>query len=195
MRLTERAHEILTVHLSLGDCAIDATTGNGHDAIHIATLIGEGGHLIGIDLQASAIKATHDRLKDAKTLCQIELIEGNHAEVLTGLKSTQSGEIKAVVFNLGYLPGSDKRIQTTPETTCAALETSKALLAPNGILLVTAYRGHAGGEAEALEVSQWMQSLESNEWKVEVHEPEAVTQSVPPILWVAQKIPNLSAST
>ena len=43
---------------------------------------------------------------------------------------------------VGYLPGSDKRIQTEPESTLSALRAASELLKPDGLLLVVAYRGH-----------------------------------------------------
>jgi hypothetical protein len=38
--------------------------------------------------------------------------------------------VRAVVFNLGYLPGSDHQLITRPETTLSALQYAYKLLLP-----------------------------------------------------------------
>ena len=185
MRLTELAHNYLSAHLQPGDSVIDATAGNGHDTAHLASLVGPEGHVIAIDIQESAINATRERLKTRECLKQVQPLIGEHSEILQSLCSTHAQTISAITFNLGYLPGSDKRIQTTPETTLRALHASQQLLKPKGLLLVTAYRGHEGGQTEADFVAKWMQSIQDNGWSVKNHEPTVKGNSIPPILWAA----------
>ena len=57
--------------------------------------------------------------------------------------------IVAAIFNLGYLPASDRTISTTMATSLRAIAASVARLAPGGILTVLAYTGHVGGREEA----------------------------------------------
>jgi ubiquinone/menaquinone biosynthesis C-methylase UbiE len=185
MQLTELAHDYLTKHLHHGDLAIDATAGNGHDTLKMAELVGPDGRVVAIDIQASAISATSLRLSDADQLARCELIEGDHANTLEGLANEHSNQAAAITFNLGYLPGSDKSIQTTPASTLTALDAAARLLKSGGILLVTAYRGHEGGLAESESVAQWMHVKEAQGWEVESHEPKA--NRIPPILWVLKK--------
>ena len=184
MRLTERVHNYLSAQLKSGDCAIDATAGNGHDTAHMAGLVGLSGHVIAVDIQPAAIDATEKRLRTQKLLSQTELRIGDHAKILRSLCTDYAQAISAITFNLGYLPGSDKHIQTRPPTTLEALNASRELLKPNGLLLITAYRGHVGGQAEADCVAEWMQAIRSENWLVEIHEP--TTRDInrkPPILW------------
>ena len=77
--------------------------------------------------------------------------------MLASLKARFLGQAKAIIFNLGYLPGSDKSIQTQPQSTQRALDVAQQLLHLKGMLLVTAYRGHPGGQEEADCVDQWME--------------------------------------
>ena len=184
MHLTELAHRYLDQHLGVGHLAVDATAGNGHDCLKMAQIIGDTGKLIGIDLQVAAIEATRHRLNEAKVTCELSLIEGDHADVLKSLIPAHANAVQAITFNLGYLPGSDKSIQTTPATTQLALDCAQTLLAPVGILLVTAYRGHPGGLEEAECVAQWMRKQEQLGAKIECHEPTA--NRTPPILWIYQ---------
>lgn len=52
---------------------------------------------------------------------------------------------RLVAFNLGYLPGGDKAITTTSETTLVALGAAERILMPGGLISVVAYVGHPGG--------------------------------------------------
>ena len=187
MRLVDLAHDYLSAQLKLGDRALDATAGNGYDAVHMAELVGSTGHVIAVDIQDAAISATRTRLETADCLAQAELLVADHAQVLHSLCAQYAQTISGITFNLGYLPGSDKSIQTTPESTLAALRSAGELLKPNGLLLVTAYRGHDGGQTEAGSVADWMHTIEACGWSVESHEPVVTSGRIPPILWVARK--------
>lgn len=182
MHLTQRVHHYLEACLRPGDTAIDATAGNGHDCLKMAQLIGPSGQLIGIDLQAAAINATRERLQVLDSPNNIQLIEGDHALELQACLPQLQGMVGAITFNLGYLPGSDKQVQTTPVSTLRALDCARELLAPAGLLLVTAYRGHPGGLEEANQVAGWMHACAENGYEIECHEPKAVR--IPPILWM-----------
>ncbi|MGJ8648928.1 MAG: tRNA (mnm(5)s(2)U34)-methyltransferase [Opitutaceae bacterium] len=182
MHLTELAHQYLEAHLHIGDLAIDATAGNGHDTLKMAELVGNTGKVFGIDIQTAAIEATLTRLTDANQSKQCQLIEGDHADALAALCEHHKSNITAMTFNLGYLPGSDKSVQTKPEATLRALNFAQQLLHPKGVLLVTAYRGHEGGLEESKHVEAWMLARKAEGAKIETHEPTA--NRIPPILWV-----------
>jgi ubiquinone/menaquinone biosynthesis C-methylase UbiE len=188
MRLTDLAHDYLSAQLHPGDRALDATAGNGHDSAYMAKLVGPEGHVLAIDIQEAAINSTRERLEAADCLTQSELLVADHAQALQSLCSKYAQTISAITFNLGYLPGSDKRIQTEPESTLDALRAASELLKPDGLLLVTAYRGHDGGQTEAGVVAEWMRKMDSRGWSIESHEPVVTSGRVPPILWVARKV-------
>ena len=183
MRLTERCHHHLEGGVSHGDIAIDATAGNGHDTVKLAELVGRDGKVIAIDLQDAAIQSTKTRLESVGFLNRCELIQNDHAAALKQLEAAYSKQASAITFNLGYLPGSDKQVQTSAENTLPALDSAMRLLKPTGLLLVTAYRGHAGGPEEAEQVALWMRT---NCPKATSHEPEVSGTRIPPILWVAR---------
>ena len=187
MRLTELAHRYLARQLKRGDSVIDATAGNGHDSAYMAQLVGAEGQLLAIDIQAEAITATRARLERYGCGAHAELQVADHADVLQARCSSHANRIHAITFNLGYLPGSDKRIQTEPSSTLAALHASSQLLHSGGLLLVTAYRGHPGGLREADSVADYMQHLQARGWSIECNEPAVRGTRVPPILWVAHK--------
>jgi predicted methyltransferase len=185
MRLTEKVHQLLSEHLRCGDFAIDATAGNGHDTVLLARLVGTSGRTLAIDVQPSALEVTHARLLSNQLQTGVTLQLSEHAQALETLATGCTGAVAAIVFNLGYLPGSDKTIQTQSTTTGRALNAAAHLLRPQGLLCVTAYRAHPGGEDEASTVEQWMQAKASESWDIQSHIPPSPNQ--PPILWVAKK--------
>jgi 16S rRNA C1402 N4-methylase RsmH len=185
MRLTEKVHHILTNHLEEGDQAIDATAGNGYDTLFLAEQVGPSGKVIAIDIQDCAIQSTREKLDSAGLIDRVRLVTEDHATALRNLIASNVGKIAAITFNLGYLPGSDKSIQTHLESTEEALATSIQLLTIGGYLCVTAYRGHSGGIAEAETVEAFMRKSQTEGHAVDCHEPES--SNSPPILWVLRK--------
>jgi Ser/Thr protein kinase RdoA (MazF antagonist) len=64
----DAAHRALAVGLERAEAprlALDATAGNGHDTLLLAERVGEGGRVVGFDVQAAAIEATRARLAAA----------------------------------------------------------------------------------------------------------------------------------
>ena len=185
MRLTELVHHTLYDQLREGDLAIDATAGNGHDTVYLATRVGESGKVISIDIQKSAIESTRSLLSKKTLFDRVTLLLGDHSIILEQLLKEYKESVSTVVFNLGYLPGSDKSVKTDAASTISALEASAMLLRPSGMLCVTTYSAHLGGEVEATTVKEWMSSKESSGWHIKSHVP--VSRNLPPVLWLARK--------
>lgn len=150
------AHGLLRQALRPGDCAIDATAGNGHDTLLLAQCVGSTGRVYAFDVQAGALAATRARLQQAELLERVTLIADSHAR----LQQHVPPGVQAAVFNLGYLPGSDKTVVTQAHSTIQALEQTLALLRPGGIVVLVIYNGHPGADAERAAVEQWAQGLD-----------------------------------
>ena len=185
MRLTEKVHHILTNQLKEGDRAIDATAGNGYDTLFLAEQVGTSGKVIAIDIQDCAIRSTREKLESAGLIDRVRLVTDNHAIALRKLIVEDHQNVAAITFNLGYLPGSDKSIQTRAESTEEALAASILSLTPGGYLCVTAYRGHIGGAVEAETVEAFMRKSQKEGHSVDYHQPES--SNSPPVLWVLKK--------
>ncbi|MCA1804623.1 MAG: methyltransferase domain-containing protein, partial [Xanthomonadaceae bacterium] len=146
--------------------AIDATVGNGHDTLFLARQVGATGQVYGFDLQASALAAASARLLAAGVADRVSLLHAGHETMAAHLPAALQGRIQAIMFNLGYLPGSDRQCITRPASTLQALRQALGWLAPGGLLTVLAYRGHAGGAEEADAVAHWLQGLEPSGYQV-----------------------------
>lgn len=149
------SHLLLRQYVHQGDTVIDATCGNGNDALLLARLAGPAGRVWAFDIQAAALERTAHLLADAGLGERVVLVAAGHETVADHV----AGPVSAVVFNLGYLPGGDRSVITRPESTLAALQQALALLQPGGIIAVTVYPGHPGGAAERAAVEEWSASL------------------------------------
>lgn len=160
------AHAVTRRALRSGDTAIDATAGNGHDTVHLASTVGEGGRVYAIDIQPQAIRATRHKVSTRVPDVDVRLIEGDHAALQVHISEADAGNISAIMFNLGYLPRADHAVTTSPDTTLPALDEAIALLKPGGVLTVVMYTGHDGGPEEAAAVHQWAEALPQQSFRV-----------------------------
>lgn len=186
MRMVEKVHHALAETLRPGDIAIDATAGNGHDVVKLAQLVGASGKVHAFDLQGTAIEATREKLEDADLLDRCVLHHAGHEKMGALLPPATRGQVRVVVFNLGYLPGGDKSIVTTSKNTMAALETAMDWLQFDGLLAVTAYRGHPGGMEEATEVERRVVGLPPEDFKVSIE--KASTETTSPVTFFVRKV-------
>ncbi|HET6423373.1 MAG TPA: class I SAM-dependent methyltransferase [Planctomycetaceae bacterium] len=149
--LTEIAHR--EARVGTGDIVIDATAGNGHDALFLARTVGPRGKVYAFDIQREALDRTAARLAEAG-ISHVQLVHGDHAHLRDLVEPQHHGEIAAVMFNLGYLPRGDKTIITRAASTIAAIQAAMRLLRDGGTITILAYPGHAGGEEELAAVER-----------------------------------------
>lgn len=162
----EFAHALHCKTLFPGAIAIDATIGNGNDTRFLAEKVGERGCVFGFDIQLAAHQNTRRVLEKAGCREQVRLVLGGHEAMLEHIPLAYHGKVQSIMFNLGYLPGSDKTVITRPETTSIALEHAITLLAEGGLLSIVVYIGHEGGVEELNAVEAWAKSIDSNFYHV-----------------------------
>jgi 16S rRNA C1402 N4-methylase RsmH len=185
--LVTLAQQRVSEVLKEGDTVIDATVGNGHDTLFLAQLVGDSGHLYGFDIQPAALTATRARLAQHHLLSRTTLLGRGHETMAETIPAKLHGTIKAVMFNLGYLPGNDHTVRTRSTTTRQALESAHTLLAPNGIIVIIAYTGHAHGREEAEAVKRWALGLENEGYSVEITIPPSRNGNAPELVVVRRK--------
>ena len=117
--------------------------------------MGESGHVYAFDIQEAALVSTSANLKKAGCPENYTLIHDSHHNVKNYVKEP----IRAGMFNLGYLPGSDKTVTTMRKTTLPAIEAAISLMDRDAIILIAVYPGHAEGEAEGREICEYLSSL------------------------------------
>ncbi|WP_102274183.1 class I SAM-dependent methyltransferase [Cytobacillus massiliigabonensis] len=142
------ARKLIEKAVSNGDYVVDATLGNGHDTLFLAHLIGESGMVYGFDIQEEAVINTRKRVLAEQLSDRVTLFHKGHEHIFTSIPESHHGKIKAAIFNLGYLPGGDKTIVTTPATTISAIKQLLEIMAPEGIIVLVVYHGHQEGTVE-----------------------------------------------
>lgn len=151
-------HKLLNETVSKEDVCIDATMGNGHDTLLLSKLSKK---VYAFDIQEQAILSTQELL-DNNNVSNVELIHDSHTKIADYVKT----KVKAVTFNLGYLPGSDKSVQTNKSSTIQAINQSLELLVKGGLITIILYIGHEGGLTEANYVEEHVSTLNKSHYQV-----------------------------
>ncbi len=156
------AHLIVGRFANAGDTVIDATAGNGRDTVFLAKLVGEDGWVTAFDIQEKAINATKEYLRGEGLLSRVRLIQDGHENMQDYIK----GPVSVVMFNLGYLPGSDQSIITRPDTTLQGVAAAINLLSNRGVVTLVGYKGHPGGQEEWDGLESYIKSLDKKYFRV-----------------------------
>lgn len=139
-------HEWLHDLVKLDDIIVDATCGQGFDTLFC---LERGAYVHAFDVQLAAIEKTKAR---CHTYHRLTLHHTSHAFIKNYI-----GLCHGAIFNLGYLPHSDKSLITTPASTITAFEQVWQCLIPQGWMCVTFYQGHDGGKQELQLGLEWLQ--------------------------------------
>ncbi|AMV61301.1 SAM-dependent methyltransferase, MraW methylase family [Pediococcus damnosus] len=178
------SHTLLDQVVRVGDTVIDATVGNGNDTVYLAASVGKAGHVYGFDIQAAGLEKTKTQLLLTGLLPQTTLIQDGHEHIDNHVPADT--EISAAIFNLGYLPGSDKTVVTHGETTIAAINQCLKMLQAGGLVVVVSYYGHPGGKQELTTLQSFLRELPQKKFQVLTY--QFINQkNDPPILFAIQK--------
>jgi len=163
------AHYFWKKHLHKGDIAVDATCGVGNDTLILAQtcLDDHQGHVYAIDIQKIAIERTETLLSDSLSPAQLDrvtLIHASHAPLPQEIPPAN-----LFVYNLGYLPDSDRSIKTLSPTSIVSLESALDRLLPRGMISIMLYPGHYEGLFEAQTILNWTSSLSKEAYSLSHH--------------------------
>ena len=166
-----------------GDSVIDATMGNGHDTLMLCEAVGPGGRVYAFDIQRQAVDETEKRLREHGMADRATLIHAGHERMAEYVKEP----VKAVMFNLGWLPGGNHSVTTKWETTRQAVESALTLLSPSGIIVICAYPGHEEGAREERELTAFLSGLSNRQYNV-LHQRFLNATSGAPECYVIQRL-------
>ena len=159
---------------------VDFTMGNGHDTLYFANYCSEG-HVYAFDVQQMALDNTKQLLDDNGGFDNVTLILDSHHNV----DKYVQGEIDAGIFNLGYLPGSDKSVTTQCATTLEALDKAVNMLKTGGVIVVIIYPGHSEGTREADMVEEFCAKLDKHTYNT--YKYALLNKKNPPYIVAAEK--------
>ena len=157
------AHNLIKEIAEPKDILIDATCGNGNDTLFLSRLINSDGHVYAFDIQEEAINSSRKRLAEEE-IKNVTLILDSHTNINTYLNEKLSGKVGGAIFNLGYLPRSDKKVITQPETTIEAINNIFPYLKTGGRIVLVVYYGHDGGVYEKNELLKFVQELDRHHY-------------------------------
>ncbi len=135
---------------------IDATCGKGNDTLFLAETLNHNGTVVAYDIQEEAIDITKRLLlKNHFKNCIFHL--SSHEKIL-------EENFDLIIYNLGYLPGSDKTITTTANSTLNSIKLvlSKISNKEDYLIIIVLYPGHENGLIESQIIDDFCYHLPSN---------------------------------
>ena len=145
-------------NISKNDIVIDATCGNGNDTLFLCNICK---FVYGFDVQQLAIDNTTNLLRKNEV--------NNYKLFLTSHENVNNlidEKVKAFIFNLGYLPSSDKTITTNYFSTIIAINNALLLLDDKGIIVLVIYPGHENGKIEDIKINEYLKTLSQKYYDV-----------------------------
>lgn len=161
-RMTEWVQEILLPYVQKATILVDGTCGNGHDTLFLAQNAPLNAKIFSFDIQVQALEKAAQILKENQLENSIEFIFDCHSKI----DEWVSDPIDLGMFNLGYLPGSDKNTKTCLEKSLVGITKICEKLSLHGALSIVCYPGHTEGQNEYEGISQFLQKLSSKEYQV-----------------------------
>ena len=152
--------KILKEKIDKNSIVVDATCGNGNDTLFLAKTSAK--KVFAFDIQEQAIFNTRQLLLNNEVDSKCELILDSHFNFDNYIKS----KVRAVMFNLGYLPKGNHNITTTADTTVTTIEKFLKVLEIGGIIVIVVYWGHENGKIEKAALLDTLTAL--NQHNVEV---------------------------
>ena len=163
--ILQYAHHLLEETVEKGETVIDATCGNGNDTLFLSKLAGSSGHVFAFDIQEQAIASTKQILTEHECT-NVTLIHDSHSFIEKYIPNELHGKIGGAIFNLGYLPKSDKSVITKSDSTITAIAAILSCLKKDGLIVIAVYHGHEGGKEEKDSVLEYVRGLNQKEFNV-----------------------------
>lgn len=112
--------------------AIDATMGNGYDTVFLARHFAR---VSAFDIQPLALERTKEKVS---SFTNVTLHLTSHTQIV----QCAPLPIDLVLFNLGYLPGSNKQITTNVADVIVAIQRLIPHMTPGGRIILVVYSQH-----------------------------------------------------
>lgn len=150
IKLTDLAHELIEKQESI-NIAVDMTVGRGNDTLFLAL---HAKKVYGFDIQDEALDFTKSLIL-VNAINNVDLIKADHQFLDDYIKEP----IDLAIYNLGYLPESDKKVRTNSSSTIASLIKVVQMINQNGLIIIVVYPDDVN---EANEVKAFVSGLDSS---------------------------------
>lgn len=134
---------------------IDATCGRGNDTLKLAQTLHHTGTIIAYDIQQVALHDTQELLE-----------KHGYDDVIYHLQSHDKlieKDLDLIIYNLGYLPRSDKKVRTEVTTTLRSIKKALDITCKKEeyLIIIVIYPGHKEGLEESEMVDEFCKMLPS----------------------------------
>ncbi len=184
--ILDLARNMIASAIREGCAAIDGTVGRGKDTVFLAQCVGRNGIVFGFDVQEVALDSTRALVDSYDLADRVRLFHAGHELICETIRPILDRPLRAAMFNLGYLPDSDRSVITRPDTSIRALEGVLSLLDVGGTLTAALYTGHRGGLEEEALITSWCSALPADRFRVVRY--EVLNRSAAPSLVAVQRI-------
>ncbi|MBQ9545419.1 MAG: methyltransferase domain-containing protein [Clostridia bacterium] len=157
------SHQFIAAHVAEGDLVVDATAGRGRDTVFLASLVGKSGRVLAFDVQEEAIRSTEALVRANGFSDRVKTILDDHANLASYVSP---GSVKAVMFNLGWLPGGDHNVFSRPESSIPAIKAALEALCSGGAASVCIYCGKECGYGEKNALLGFFKTVDSSRFTV-----------------------------
>lgn len=161
LQITELINRFVREHVEAGDICIDATAGCGNDTLFLCELTGARGEVMAFDIQPQALEKTATLLAEHE--CMAELVLDSHSNMADYMSE---GSAACIMFNFGYLPGADHKIETKAQTSIEAIKAGLSILRKGGIMTLCLYDGSDVQREEKKAILKMLKELDSKTYLV-----------------------------
>ena len=152
-QITDTVKKLLLDNVKEKNISVDFTLGRGNDTIFLSENFN---YVYSFDLQKECIDDF-----ELKNIQNVKLILDSHENVDKYIDGFDCG-----MYNLGYLPGSNKEITTNAESTLISLYKAVNILKIGGFISIVLYIGHNQGKRESQEVLEFCSRLDNKRFNV-----------------------------
>lgn len=172
--VSKLSHHIVKNFCINFNIAVDATLGNGYDSDFLSENFTK---VYAFDIQKCAV----DGYKE-KNIGNVCLINDSHENFSKYINE----KVDCIMYNLGFLPGGDKKVTTRWESTLKSLEDGLNIIDRGALVSIALYRGHEEGKKEEEVVINYVKNLPKNKYGVMIHS-FVNRDNNPPILIIIEK--------
>jgi hypothetical protein len=123
--------------------------------------------VIAFDIQQEAVDSTRALIAEKGFDGIADVYLESHENID---RYAESESVSAIVFNFGWLPGGDHRINTKKESSIAAVGKGLKLLKPDGVMSLSIYYGRDTGTEERDALIEYLRGLSVKDYTVIVSE-------------------------
>lgn len=142
---------------------VDFTMGRGRDTLFLCRLAPQG-RVYAFDIQQAALDQTAQLLLQ-NDIHNATLILDSHDRFADYVPD----EIDGGLFNLGFLPGSDRSVTTQRGTTVTAVRRAMQALRRGGAIGVAVYPGHEEGRLEGETLQSYFSGVDKKEFDIFIY--------------------------